>query len=85
MGKPIAAATAVTVCTHCCHCLYSLLIFSQATYFTGQYFLGNGEGKSKAEMELVERPTIVRVKSAELLHKTGSPFGHDHSNPAPKR
>lgn len=48
-------------------------------YFSWQHFMGlSGE---HAEMEMVEKPTIVRVKSAELLHKTGSPFGHDNTNP----
>lgn len=44
-----------------------------------------GGGATAMEMRVAERPTSVRVKSAELLHKTGSPFGHDHANPPPKQ
>jgi hypothetical protein len=32
--------------------------------------------ETNSEMVLSEKPAIVRVKSAELLHKTGSPFGN---------
>ena len=55
---------------------------AQATYFTFRYcFLGGEAGHDS--MESAEKPSIVRVKSAELLYKTGSPFGAESSsNPA---